>query len=197
MKFLYPLLFPSLTWNIPSKEKTLYLTFDDGPIPTVTPWVIETLKEYNAKATFFCVGDNARKYPQILDMIKNSGHTTGNHTMFHLNGWKTQNRKYYSDIDECKKYISSDLFRPPYGRIKFSQMWHLKKYFRIVMWDVLSKDYEASLSGEKCFENVKNNSKSGSIIVFHDSLKAESRLRVALPATLKYFSESGYSFAAL
>ena len=190
-------LFPSLTWRIQTKEKTIFLTFDDGPIPEVTPWVLKILEDYNALATFFFIGDNARKYPNLLRLLEKSNHTIGNHTMHHLKGWKTSNKKYYNDIYECKKIIKSNLFRPPYGKIKFTQSWYLKKEFRIIMWDVLSKDYDTNLSGEECFENVKKNARNGSIIVFHDSLKAENRLRIALPATLKYFSELGYSFAAI
>lgn len=186
-----------MTWHIPSEEKNLYLTFDDGPIPVITPWVLETLHEYNASATFFCVGENAKKHPDIMEKLKDSKHTIGNHTMNHLNGWKTQNEKYYSNINECKKHIQSDLFRPPYGKIKITQMNFLKKEFRIIMWDVLSRDYDTSISGESCFENVKQNASAGSIIVFHDSIKAEERLRIALPATLKYFSELGFSFKAI
>ena len=190
-------LFPSLIWRINTEEKTIFLTFDDGPIPEVTPWVLNILKEYNALATFFCIGDNARKYPDLISLLEKSNHTIGNHTMYHLKGWKTSNMKYYNDIYECKKFVNSNLFRPPYGKIKLTQSLHLKKEFRIIMWDVLSKDYDSTLSGEECFENVKKNTRNGSIIVFHDSLKAENRLRIALPATLKYFSERGYSFAAL
>ena len=190
-------LFPSLTWRINTEEKKIFLTFDDGPIPEVTPWVLNILKEYKALATFFCIGDNARKYPDLISLLKKSNHTIGNHTMYHLKGWKTSNMKYYNDIYECKKFVNSNLFRPPYGKIKLTQSRYLKKEFRIIMWDVLSKDYDSTLSGEECFENVKKNTRNGSIIVFHDSLKAENRLRIALPATLKYFSERGYSFAAL
>ena len=197
MSLLLQQLFPSLTFRVPAKEKTLYLTFDDGPVPEVTPWVLKTLDEFNASASFFCIGDNIKKHPGLMALLKNSKHSIGNHSMHHLNGWQTQNKKYYSDISECKQFVNSELFRPPYGKIKLSQVWHLKKEFRIIMWDVLSKDYDVSLTGEECFENVKKNTRNGSIIVFHDSLKAEKRLRFALPATLKYFSDLGYSFAAI
>ena len=197
MTFLLPHLFPSLTWRIPTKGKTIFLTFDDGPIPEVTLWVLKTLNDFNAYATFFCIGDNAKKYPDLISLLRDSNHSIGNHTMHHTNSWKTTNKKYYSDISECKQFITSKLFRPPYGKIKLSQIWYLKKEFRIIMWDVLSKDYDISLNGEDCFQNVKRNTRNGSIIVFHDSLKAEKRLRFALPATLKYFSELGYSFAAI
>ncbi len=197
MPLLLQLMFPSLTWRIPETGKTIYLTFDDGPIPEITPWVLKTLDEFNALATFFCIGDNVMKHPDLLKLLLNSKHSIGNHTMHHLNGWQSKNKKYFSDISECKQLINSELFRPPFGKIKLSQVWKLKKEYRIIMWDVLSKDYDTSLTGEDCFENVRRNTKNGSIIVFHDSLKAEKRLRFALPQTLKYFSKHGYSFAAL
>ena len=197
MTFLLPYLLPSLTWRIPTIGKTIFLTFDDGPIPEVTPWVLKTLNDFNAYATFFCIGENAKKYPDLISLLRDSNHSIGNHTMHHMSSWKTTNKKYYTDILECKQFINSKLFRPPYGKIKLSQVWHLKKEFQIIMWDVLSKDYDNSLTGEDCFQNVKRNTRNGSIIVFHDSLKAENRLRFALPATLKYFSEQGYSFAAI
>ena len=197
MPLLLQYFFPSLTWRIPSIEKKIFITFDDGPIPEVTTWVLKILDDFNASATFFCVGDNAIKYPELYSLLKNSRHSIGNHTMSHLNGWQTKNKKYYSDINECDQILNSKMFRPPYGKIKLSQTWHLRKKYRIIMWDVLSRDYDISKSGEECFENVKKNTGKGSIIVFHDSLKAEKRLRIALPATLKYFSDLEYSFAAL
>jgi peptidoglycan/xylan/chitin deacetylase (PgdA/CDA1 family) len=194
---IFSLLFPSLIWRFKEREKIIYLTFDDGPIPEVTPWVLDLLKEFNAKATFFSVGDNAKKHPALLKKIISSGHSIGNHTMNHLNGWKTPDEKYFSNVSECSRFVNSKLFRPPYGRIKFSQIRKLKKDFRIIMWDVLSRDYDSTLTGEQCFENVKSKAKPGSIIVFHDSIKAESRLRHALPETLKYFSDLGYKFQTI
>ena len=197
---LFPLLhslIPQVKWKMPSTSKTLFLTFDDGPIPEVTPWVLKTLKDYNASATFFCVGANAKKNNEILKDILAAGHSIGNHTMNHINGWNSPNKKYYSDVSDCSKIVKSKLFRPPYGRIKFLQTLHLRKQYKIIMWDVLSRDYDTSLTGETCFENVKQSAGRGSIVVFHDSLKAESRLRIALPATLKYFSDAGYNFASI
>jgi peptidoglycan/xylan/chitin deacetylase (PgdA/CDA1 family) len=194
---IFKFLFPFLTWNIPSKVPTLYLTFDDGPIPEVTPWVLDLLEQYNATATFFCVGDNAKKYPGLMKRLNESGHSTGNHTMHHLNGFVTKNKNYFTDVDECKKYVHSEVFRPPYGKIKFSQIYHLKNKFRIIMWDVLSKDYDLTMTGEQCFDRVKKFARSGSIIVFHDSLKAEERLRYVLPETLKYFSKNGFRFSSI
>jgi peptidoglycan/xylan/chitin deacetylase (PgdA/CDA1 family) len=190
-------LFPSLIWKMKGDEKSLYLTFDDGPIPNVTPWVLDVLKHFNASATFFCVGQNARKYPELIHRIKEEGHALGNHSMNHLNGWKTRNESYCNDVIEGRQFIDSSLFRPPYGKIKPSQIRALKKDFRIIMWDVLSKDYDSSLKGEKCFEIIKKKTGNGSIIVFHDSIKAEDRLRYSLPETLKYFSELGFSFKSI
>jgi peptidoglycan/xylan/chitin deacetylase (PgdA/CDA1 family) len=188
---------PSLTWKIPGPDKTLYLTFDDGPIPEITPWVLETLNEYNAKATFFCIGNNSKKNPGLMKMLRDSKHSIGNHTMNHVNGWKTKNENYFSDIYECSNYVDSKLFRPPYGKIKYSQSRFLKNNYRIIMWSVLSKDYDLSLNEQECFNRVKRNTTDGSIIVFHDSLKAEKKLRFALPETLKYFSGLGYTFSAI
>ncbi len=197
MLLLFENIYPSLTWKMDRKEKVLYLTFDDGPIPEVTPWVLETLQKFNAKATFFCIGQNAKKHPEILKNILDAGHTVGNHTMHHLNGWKSTCKEYSQDVMDCKKFIDSSLFRPPYGKIKISQVSALKKEFKIIMWDVLSKDYDRSLNGDACFERIKRKSRNGSIIVFHESLKAEESLRFALPETLKYFSQSGFEFKAI
>jgi peptidoglycan/xylan/chitin deacetylase (PgdA/CDA1 family) len=197
MYFLARILFPTLTWRLPAKEKILYLTFDDGPIPEVTPWVLATLKEYNALATFFCIGDNVRKHPEVYNQVLENGHAIGNHTMHHLNGWETKNSKYFTDVDQAEKFIKSSFFRPPYGKIKYSQIFQLKKKYKIIMWDVLSKDYVQTLTGQSCFEIVKAKATGGSIVVFHDSLKAEARLKEALPATLEHFSKLGYVFGKL
>jgi peptidoglycan/xylan/chitin deacetylase (PgdA/CDA1 family) len=185
-------LFNKVTWNIQTSEKVVYLTFDDGPIPEVTPWVLDELKKYTAKATFFCIGDNVKKHPDVYASILNAGHSIGNHTMHHVNGWMTDHSTYYKDIHQASTYIHSKLFRPPYGKIRLSQMNTLSKKYNIIMWDVLSKDYDQSLSGEDCYSRVINNLKPGSIIVFHDSLKAEKRLRYALPKVLEYMKENGW-----
>lgn len=189
--------YPSLLWHVPVKDKILYLTFDDGPIPEVTPWVLEELKKRNVKATFFCIGDNVRKHPTIFQSIRENGHTTGNHTYHHLNGWDTADKKYSEDIELANKLISSRLFRPPYGKIRISQISALKKKYRIVMWDVLSKDYDTNLNGEQCYQRVIKSALPGSVIVFHDSLKAQNRLRHALPKVMDHFIKMGYTFAAL
>lgn len=187
----------NLVWSIKTTKKEVFLTFDDGPIPEVTPWVLETLKQYEAKATFFCVGDNVKKHPDIYRMIVDQGHKVGNHTMNHLNGWTNFNKTYFENIEKCNALIHSNLFRPPYGKIKPSQISHLKNDYRIIMWDVLTKDYDASVTGEYCFEKVKKNCKPGSIIVFHDSIKAEKRLRKALPKSLEYLKQEGYTFSSI
>lgn len=199
--------YPSLLWNKSRNEKVIYLTFDDGPIPNVTDFVLKTLKEFNAKATFFCIGDNIIKHPEVFKRVKQDGHAIGNHTYNHLKGWITDDKTYIEDTEKCQLLTKSSLFRPPYGRIKKSQIVKLKAQIRnpksevsnleIVMWDVLSGDFDIKLAPEKCYQNVVKNTKNGSIIVFHDSLKAFERLEYALPKVLQYFSKKGYSFEAL
>ena len=192
--------YPSLIWHKNRKEKSIYLTFDDGPIPVVTPFVLRALETFNAKATFFCVGDNVAKYPDTYAQVKNAGHTIGNHTYNHLNGWKTNNEIYLENIKQCDQLVSSNLFRPPYGKIKKSQLKKLKTTnpkIEIVMWDVLSGDFDQKLSPQKCLNHVVKNTESGSIIVFHDSLKALNRLEYALPKALEYLVAEGYSFGTL
>jgi len=190
-------LLPSITWRINGAENKVYLTFDDGPIPEVTPWVLNLLKQYNAKATFFCIGNNVLKHPEIYQSILDSGHQTGNHTQNHLNGWNVKNKNYFNDIAECDKYVSSKLFRPPYGKIKPSQIKQLKQNYKLIMWDVLSKDYDTLRTAEQCLQTVIRETKSGSIIVFHDSLKAEKNLRGSLPAVLDHFKQKGFEFARI
>ncbi len=191
-------LFPNYTWRIPSQEKMLYLTFDDGPIPDVTPWVLEQLHNYKAKATFFCVGDNIRKHPQVFDQVVAQGHAVGNHTFNHLNGWQTDNIDYFHNVRHCANLAAhSVLFRPPYGRLKPKQAQFLLRHYRIVMWDVLSGDFDPKLSAGQCLANVVNNAEPGSIIVFHDSRKAEDKLRTVLPQVLEHFTAEGYTFSKL
>ncbi len=187
----------NLIWSVKTDKREIFLTFDDGPIPVVTPWVLEILKQYNAKATFFCVGDNVKKNSSVYDQVKAEGHKIGNHTMNHLNGWTNFNKTYFENIQKCNDLIHSDLFRPPYGKIKPTQINYLKKNYKIIMWDVLSKDYDEDLTGIQCFDRVKKNCKPGSIIVFHDSLKAEKRLRYALPKSLEFLRNEGYTFSTL
>ena len=213
-------LYPKLVWQIPTDEKNLYLSFDDGPIPEVTPWVLETLNQYNAKATFFCVGNNISKYPEIYSEILNNGHSTGNHSFNHINGWKTSNKIYFEEVEKCEKEIENSflhtpdpsekegklslqirnpksLFRPPYGKITPSQYSFLNKKYKIIMWDVLSGDYDATISNEQCLNHTIKYSKNGSIIVFHDSLKAENNLRFTLPKMLEYFTDKGFQFKGI
>lgn len=190
-------LFPSLTWNVATEQKILYLTFDDGPIPEVTPWVLDQLAAYSAKATFFCVGDNIRKNPEVYRRVIESGHDIGSHTFNHLSGWDTDNITYFRNIRRGAHLVKTDLFRPPYGRIKPSQSSFLQRYYRIIMWDVLSGDFDTSLSPEQCYRNVLENTNKGSVIVFHDSLKAADRMKYALPRVLEHFSELGYRFCGL
>lgn len=185
-------------WQMPkTSEKKIYLTFDDGPHPIATPFVLEELKKYNAKATFFCIGKNVVEHPELYKRIIDEGHKVGNHTYNHLNGWKTEDALYMDNIAEAKKYIDSDLFRPPYGRITKFQLQLLKKSkfkLRIIMWSVLSGDFDQKLSPEKCLKNVVENIKNNSIIVFHDSEKAFTRLRYVLPETLKTLTGKGFQF---
>ncbi|AFD05396.1 polysaccharide deacetylase family protein [Solitalea canadensis] len=195
--YLIKKLYPSLTWNLNRAEKVLYITFDDGPIPEVTPFVLEVLNKYNAKATFFCIGDNVRKHPEIFEQVKAHGHSIGNHTFNHLNGWHTKTGAYLKNIEKCNELISTQLFRPPYGKIRPTQILDLKKDYKIIMWDVLSGDFDLKLSPQDCLKNVLQHTESGSIIVFHDSLKAEPRLRHVLPLALEYWSKEGYEFRAL
>ncbi len=186
--------FPGFVWRIPTNEKVLYLTFDDGPVPEVTDFVLETLAEYDAKATFFCVGENVNKHPFVYRKIIDQGHSVGSHTYNHLSGWGTENVKYFHNVRHAATTVQSSLFRPPYGRIRPVQANFLLRHYNIVMWDVLSGDFNIRLDGQTCFENVRDNAVPGSIVVFHDSLKAFPRLQVALPKTLEYFTSLGYRF---
>jgi len=198
-------LYPRCVWDIPVKEKIIYLTFDDGPHPVVTPFVLDTLKQYNAKATFFCIGKNVAAHTDIYQRTLEEGHRVGNHTSQHLNGWKVTDELYIQDILAAGKYIDSSLFRPPYGKITRFQVKLLtgirnspvNNNFSIIMWDVLSGDFDTSLTADTCAVNVIKNAQAGSVIVFHDSEKAFPRMREALPKTLEHFSEKGFRFEAI
>ena len=187
-------LFPNFIWRLPTEDKVLYLTFDDGPIPEVTPWVLDLLAEYNAKATFFCVGENVERHPEIIERMRLEGHTAANHTHNHLSGWGSENVPYFHNVRKCAHLVDSDLFRPPYGRMKPRQAQFLLRHYRIVMWDVLSADFDVNISEEQCLNNVLNNTKEGSIIVMHDSLKAQKNMRYVLPRILGHYSTLGYTF---
>lgn len=223
-------MFPNYIWNIPTNNKAIYLTFDDGPTPEITNWTLQTLKQFNAKATFFCVGNNIEKHPNIFQNIINEGHAIGNHTHNHIKGWKTKTKDYLKDIFKAENTINSEipnskfqipkkthqqtttnksqdcllptdnclLFRPPYGQIKPKQGKQLIDLgYKIIMWDVLSLDWDATVSPENCLNNVISKTKNGSIIVFHDSVKASKNMQYALPKVLEYFSKKGYSFESI
>ena len=195
-------LFPRQVWNIPTTGKRLFLTFDDGPTQGITDWTLDQLKSFGAKASFFLVGNNANKNPQLVERMLAEGHAIGNHTANHINGWNTANIRYYRDIVDCEKSLSSfhqkvNLFRPPYGRITRSQTLRLAQRFKIIMWDVLSGDFDRNISGEQCLQNVLQHTAPGSIIVFHDSKKAAERMQYALPKVLEHFTNEGFTFESL
>jgi peptidoglycan/xylan/chitin deacetylase (PgdA/CDA1 family) len=193
-------LYPLFVWNVKDASRCIYLTFDDGPIPIVTPFVLNILKQYNAKATFFCIGDNVRKHPDIFEQLKNEGHAIGNHTYNHLKGWDTDDQTYLNNFLEADKLLGTKLFRPPYGRMKRSQvklLQNAKPGLDIIMWSVLSGDFDINLKPEKCLDNVIKNTKAGDIVLFHDSLKARERMEYALPRAMEIWSREGYSFECL
>jgi len=189
--------FPGFTWKMSGQDPVLYLTFDDGPVPEVTPWVLQQLAQYDAKATFFMVGDNIRKHGALFEAVKEAGHTIGNHTYSHKNAWETDNMEYFHDVRRGAGLSGSGLFRPPYGRLKPKQAQFLLRHYQIVMWDVLSGDFDHRITPEQCFQNVTRHAGPGSVIVFHDSIKASERMQYALPKVLDYFSQLGYRFEGL
>ncbi|WP_430467341.1 polysaccharide deacetylase family protein [Winogradskyella ouciana] len=201
-------LFPNFVWNINTENKELYLTFDDGPTPEITNWVLNVLDEYSAKATFFCIGTNIEKHPEIFQNIISKGHTVGNHTYNHLKGWKHKTKDYVEDVEKTQFLLNSkfgnrqsaisNLFRPPYGKFKNKQSKKLLELgYRVILWDVLSYDWDKSVSEDTCFKNVTSAATEGSIIVFHDSIKASRNLKYTLPKVLEYYSKKGYEFKAL
>ena len=184
-------------WGFSNGSKDVFLSFDDGPTPKITDWVLQELEKYNAKATFFCLGNNVEKYPEIYQTILECGHTVGNHSYSHLNGWKTKRIEYFNDVQLAGDLIKSDLFRPPYGKIKPSQRKMLIKNYKIVMWDVLCGDYDSRLSQNQCLLNVQNNVKSGSVVLLHDTEQAWYNLQYVLPKILEHFHRKGYCFRAI
>lgn len=192
--------YSTLTWHKTRSKKAIYLTFDDGPIPDVTEFVLKTLGEHDIKATFFCIGDNIQKHPEIFQQLLDEGHAVGNHTFNHLKGWKTEDTDYVENFERCQELTQTDLFRPPYGRIKKSQVKAIKRRYpemEIIMWDVLSGDFDLDLSPQGCYHNVSKYVENGSIIVFHDSLKAFERMQYALPKTIEFLKARGYTFHTL
>ena len=194
---LFRSLYPKAIWRMPVNEKVVYLTFDDGPTPVVTEDVLDLLEQYQAKATFFCIGKNVVEHPEIYQQIIAKEHAIGNHTQHHKNGFKTSTLGYVNDISACTDVVESNLFRPPYGRLTRGQYRAIKKHFKIIMWDVLSRDYNPNLSVDKCIKNVLDNVREGSIIVFHDSLKAHKNCIETLKAVLPELQKQGYQFRML
>ena len=187
-------LYPSAIWRMNPNEKAVYLTFDDGPIPESTPWLIETLDKYNVKATFFMVGDNVRKYPELLELIKSHGHRLGNHTFNHIGGLKVWSWQYLWNANKADRLIQSNLFRPPHGWMKPLQYARLRRHYTIIMWDLVTRDYSNLLTADDVFENVKRYARNGSIITFHDSLKSVDKLKTALPKSIEWLRDNGYEF---
>jgi len=195
--FLYRRFYKSLIWEIPVKEKIVFLTFDDGPAPGITDFVLDTLSLHKAKATFFCIGQNIDRHPELFQRIHNEGHGVGNHTYHHLNGWKTSDTMYLDSAERTRSLVKSKLFRPPYGRIRKSQIELLLPRYSIVMWNVLSYDYDKNVSSRTCYNNIVENTQPGSIIVMHDSIKAEKNVRTVLPDLLEHFIGKGFRFEAI
>ncbi|MDY0053128.1 MAG: polysaccharide deacetylase family protein [Bacteroidales bacterium] len=184
-------------FKIKGENKTLYLTFDDGPIPEVTPEVLDILDKYNAKATFFCVADNIKKHPEVFQSIIDRGHRLGNHTYHHIKGWETPNNEYFEDIERANQLVNSNLFRPPYGRIGFFQARELRKKYRLILWSVLSYDYSGKLSKENVWDNIRKSVTDNDIILFHDNIKARDNMIYSLSNTLFFYSKRGFQFKSI
>ncbi|MFP4093593.1 MAG: polysaccharide deacetylase family protein [Cyclobacteriaceae bacterium] len=199
------MLYPTLLWDQKQAAgQKLYLSFDDGPVPEVTPFVLETLARFDAKATFFCVGENIERHPEVFRQLSRLGHRIGNHTYHHLNGWQHKNQPYLRDIARCQQVIEEQhtsqlprLFRPPYGKISYRQIRQLSDKYQIVMWDILTGDFDQSFPAEKCLQKSLQHSRHGSILIFHDSYKAEKNLRYVLPRFMEHFAGKGYEFCSL
>lgn len=185
-------MYSSLHWDFCTEDKDVYLTFDDGPVPESTPWVLDLLKKYNIKASFFCIGENVAKHPDIYARIIEEGHRVGNHTQTHLSGWDTEDSVYLKEIETAAQHISSNLFRPPYGRLSRTQSAEIIKDYKIIMWDVISADFDTKISAEDCYQNIIKNVRAGSILVFHDNVKAKPRLHGSLERVITFLLEEGY-----
>jgi peptidoglycan/xylan/chitin deacetylase (PgdA/CDA1 family) len=190
-------IYPNAIWNLPSERKVVYLTFDDGPTPVVTEKILTLLEDYQAKATFFCIGKNIEQQPELFKLVKSKGHHIGSHTYSHINGWKSNSTDYLTDYQKGRELASSNLFRPPYGRILLNPLQTIQKQDKVIMWDILSKDYDASLTPETVLNNVLRNIKPGAIIVFHDSEKAKKNVLAVLPQLLQYLKQQGYTMEAI
>jgi peptidoglycan/xylan/chitin deacetylase (PgdA/CDA1 family) len=193
--FLLKYLYSSLIWDFYNKTEAAFLTFDDGPTPGVTDKILDILKQHNAKATFFCQGMNVENHPGLYTRILREGHAVGNHTYSHLKGWYTANKRYYDDIDRARKFIDSDLFRPPHGKIGFFQLRHIRKSYRIIMWDIMSFDFDPDTSLQECIDNVITHAKKGSIVTFHDSAKAAEKVVASLPPVIEDLKNKGLSLS--
>jgi len=194
---LRPLIGRNYLWRKNSSEKVVYLTFDDGPVPEVTPQVLGVLDDFDIKATFFCVGDNVKKYPELYREILLKGHSVGNHTFHHLNGFKVGQEQYLKDVEQASQLIDSRLFRPPYGKLTRKEKKILEQKFQIVLWDVISYDYDQNLSSSQVLKNVKRYTRSGSVILFHDSMKAKNNMLTVLPQAISFLLTKGYRFEKL
>jgi peptidoglycan/xylan/chitin deacetylase (PgdA/CDA1 family) len=195
--WVYRVFFPGTVWRIPDQEKCVYLTFDDGPVPNLTPWVLDLLDTYRIKATFFCVGDNVQKYPDIYQSILKRGHRVGNHTFNHIQGIRYWSLNYLANVKQAAEWIQSDLFRPPHGHMRYPQLHQLKKEYRIIMWDVVTRDYSPHMTAQGVTNVVKKYTRNGSIIVFHDSQKAVGRIEEALPRSIEWLLAERYRFQVL
>ena len=194
---LYRMLFPETLWRINKRRHTVYLTFDDGPVPEVTPWVLDTLDRYGVKATFFCVGDNVARNPELFEEVKRRGHSVGNHTMNHMQGAKVSTRLYLRNVAEAHELIQSNLFRPPHGLLRWAQSRVLRSRYTIIMYDLVTRDYSKKLNGEQVLDNVKRYARNGSIIVFHDSIKARENMQYALPRAIEWLQAQGYNLESI
>lgn len=190
-------LYPGAVWRMNPNEKAVYLTFDDGPIPDITPWVLDLLDTYDVKATFFMVGDNVRKHPEEYQMVVDRGHRIGNHTFNHIRGFEYLSDNYLKNADKANTVLQTDLFRPPHGHMRWAQYFTLKKYYKIIMWDVVTRDYSNKLNGRQVLRILKKYVRNGSIITFHDSLKSEKNMKFALPRSIEWLKEQGYEFKLL